>query len=229
MLKIKIIGLAVAGFLLFAALAGAAPPQDYMLGCIFKNPDGSVFRMSRYYLRDGDKFRTEYITTVQYDVSAGAEVSTDLSDDGNPESHVRDSAELRTEYLTGDIEPHTVEILRKDKRLVWLLDTSFKVYSQVPLKADGWENTNAALFVNDFSKLKKTGETRLLNYPCDIYQTEERGGWSNIVTVAQGMNVILRAELRQNGKLAQTMEATEFRLEKPAASLFEIPTGYKKN
>jgi hypothetical protein len=53
--------------------------------------------------------------------------------------------------------------------------------------------------------------------------------WTNIFYIAQDLNVILKSELWQNGKLVQTMEATEFHLEKPADSLFEVPDGYKKN
>jgi hypothetical protein len=53
--------------------------------------------------------------------------------------------------------------------------------------------------------------------------------WTNIAYVAQDLNVILKTELLQNGKLVQIMEATEFSMEKPAAALFEIPDGYIKN
>jgi hypothetical protein len=196
--------LCITGLLLSSAL-WAAPPQDYILGYIFKNPDGSVFRCMRYYLRDGNKFRVEYLATVQYHIN---------------------NTELTAEYLTTDIEPHTIEILRKDKGLVWTLDTSFKVYSQISMRPDVWEQDTTKLFINDFSGLKKTGETKLLNYSCDIYQTA-RDGWTNILTVAQGINVVLKSELSQNGKLLQIMEAIEFRAEKPAADLFEIPAGYE--
>lgn len=54
-------------------------------------------------------------------------------------------------------------------------------------------------------------------------------GWRNIISVERGMGTISRIENKQNGKLVQIMEATEFRPEKPAAALFEIPNGYTKS
>ena len=82
-------------------------------------------------------------------------------------------------------------------------------------------------FVTDFQGLTKTGETKFLNFPCDIYESESNG-WTNIIAVERGMSIILRVENKQNGKRVQIMEATVFRPEKPAVALFEIPAGYKK-
>ncbi len=189
MSKMKLIWLAVAGLLLFSISAWAAPPQDYTLGYTYKNPDGTVSKIVKYYLHDGNKFRSE--------------------------------------YLSGDGAVITINILRKDKGLVWALDTNSKQYKEVPLKQDSWKYAIIGNLVTDFQGLKKIGETKLLNYPCDIYESES-DGWTNIVAVERGMGIILRVENKQNGKLVQIMEATEFRPEKPAAALFEIPAGYKK-
>jgi hypothetical protein len=79
---------------------------------------------------------------------------------------------------------------------------------------------------------KKTGEANLLGYNCDIYesvQKEEKDSWTSILYSAQSLKVILKTEILQNGKLVQTMEATEFSTNKPDKSLFEIPDGYQKN
>jgi outer membrane lipoprotein-sorting protein len=190
MAKMKLIWLTVTGLLLFSVLAWAAPPQDYTLDYTYKNPDGTVSKIVKYYLRDGNKFRSE--------------------------------------YLSGDGAVITTNILRKDKGIVWSLDTNLKQYNEVPLKQDSWKYAIIGNFVTDFQELKKTGETKLLNYPCDIYESES-DGWANIIVVERGMSIILRIENKQNGKLVQIMEATEFRPEKPAAALFEIPTGYIKS
>jgi hypothetical protein len=53
--------------------------------------------------------------------------------------------------------------------------------------------------------------------------------WTNIFYVAKELNVILKSELLQNGKLVQTMEAAEFSTEPPSQSLFEVPEGYSKS
>lgn len=60
-MKRKSIWFAVAGFLLFSALAWAAPLQDYSIGYTLKNPDGTVSDFIKYHLRDGNKFRVDYL------------------------------------------------------------------------------------------------------------------------------------------------------------------------
>lgn len=227
--KTNLIWLLIIGLGIYSALAWAIPPQDYTISYTFKNPDGTVFRITKYYLRDGNKFRTDYISTNQYNISAGADVSTDLSNDTT--GNVSSDAQLQAEHLT-NIEPQTVDILRKDKNLVWSLDPSFKNYIEVPLKQDVWEHALTEIFINDFHDFKKTGDIKLLNYTCDIYESVQKvkeDTWTNVAYVAQGLTVVLKTELWQNGKLVQTMEATEFSIEKPASSLFVIPDGYQKN
>lgn len=190
MLKMKLIWFAIAGLLLFATWAWATPPQDYTLNCSFKNPDGTVFRIIKYNLCDGNKFRID--------------------------------------YLSGDGAANTVEIYRKDKGLLWTLDPVFKNYTQVVLKQDAWDQAISGIFAAESQKIKKTGKTKYLNYSCDMYEAE-RSGWTTISVVEPAMNIIFRSELKEKDKTVQIMEATEFRLGKPAASLFEIPDGYKQN
>ena len=231
MSKTKLIWLLIVGLVISAPLAWAVPPQDYTISYTFKNPDGTVFRITKYYLRDGKKFRTDYISPTQYNISAGAEDSTDLSNDRNTKDTISNDAQFQAEHLT-NIEPQTVEILRKDKNLVWSLDPSFKNYIEVHLKQDAWEYALADIFINDLNDFKKTGDTTLLNYNCDIYESIKmvnEDNWTNIAYVAQDLNVILKTEILQNGKLVQIMEATAFSMEKPASVLFEIPDGYRKD
>lgn len=231
MLKTKLIWLLVAGLVISTAIAWTVPPQNYTISYTFKNPDGSVFRITKYYMRDGNKFRTDYISPIQYNISAGAEVTTDLSGDADSQKIAKEDVKLTTEQ-PNNIEPHTIEILRKDKNLVWSLDPSFKNYIEVPLRQDAWERAIDGIYNIDSPDLKKTGEIKMLDYTCDIYESTQKvkeDSWTNIAFVAQDINVILKTELWQNGKLVQTMEATEFNMEKPASSLFEIPEGYQKN
>ncbi len=190
MLKMKLIWLVLIGLLLGSAITWAAPPQDYTLVYTFKNPDGTLFRTIKYYLRNGNKYRADYLS------GAGA--------------------------------VNTIKIMRKDKGLVWLLDPGFKTYTETALAQGPWERAINEYYITDFNEFKKTGETKLLGYSCDMYETEG-DGWSNIIVVAQDINVILKTESIENGKIVQIMEATEFRQEKPAAALFEIPAGYKRS
>jgi len=180
--------LLLAGLVLSSVLC-AAPLQNYSISYTYKNPDGSVFRVIKYYLRDGNKYRAD--------------------------------------YLSGDGSAYAIEILRKDKNLVWSADPSFKIYFEVALRQDAWDHAVTGIFAADDYKQKKTGQAKFLNYSCDTYEAVS-GEWTNISVVDQGTNVILRHELKQNGKLVQTMEATEIRAAQPAATLFEVPAGYTK-
>lgn len=231
MLRTKLICFLIVGLVLLSTFAIAGQPQNYAIAYTFKNPDGSTFRLVKYYLQNNNKFRTEHISTVQYNISAETEVTTDLSDSGSTDASVNHNAELKPES-TPDSEPHTIEILRKDKRLVWTLTPSFKVYSEVPLAQDSWESTLSQISPENWPDSLKAGEASFLNYPCDIYKSTqiwEGDKWTNIFYVAQGINIVLRSEILKNDKLMQTMEATEFSMEKPESSLFEVPDKYKKD
>ena len=216
------------GLMISSALALDIPPQDYAIVYVFKNADGSVSNMIKYYMRDGNKFRTEYITTIEYSMTANTEASTDLSNDTS--TNVSTTTQLNAKPISNP-EPHTVEILRNDKKLVWSLDPSFKDYREVPLRQESWDHILTNIFISDFHDFNKIGDAKLLNYTCDIYknvQNVKEDAWTNIAYVSHDLGVILKTELWQNGKLVQTMEATEFNLEKPALSLFEIPITYTK-
>jgi hypothetical protein len=229
MLKATLILILIIGLMISSAIAFNVPPKDYAIVYVFKNADGTVSNMIKYFMRDGNKFRTEYITSVEYSITTNTEASTDLSNDTS--SNVSSTSQLNANPISNP-EPHTVEILRNDKKLVWSLDPSYKNYIEVPLRQESWEHILTNIFISDFHDLKKTGEATLLNYTCDTYENVQKvkeDSWTNIAYVSRDLGVILKTELWQNGKLVQTMEATEFNLEKPALSLFEIPVTYTKN
>jgi hypothetical protein len=216
------------GLMISSALALDVPPQDYAIVYVFKNADGTVSNMIKYYMRDGNKFRTEYITTVEYSMTTNTEASADLNDDTS--SNVSTTTQLNAKQISNP-EPHTVEILRNDKKLVWSLDPSYKNYIEVPLKQESWEHILTNIFISDFQDFKKTGEAELLSYTCVTYESVQKvkeDTWTNIAYVSHDLGVIMKTELWQNGNLVQIMEATEFNLEKPAKSLFEIPGTYTK-
>ncbi len=212
-------------------IAGHAQPKNYMINYTYKNPDSTVFRMIKYYMRDGDKFRSEYISTVQYKISATAESNADLSDRANSTGQVNSEVKMQAENITNP-EPYTIEILRNDKKLVWSMDPPSKTYFEVPLRQEPWEHSCSIVFADSIPHSKIIGETKLLNYDCDIYeivQTFNKETWASKLFVAKNLNAILKTELWQNGKLTEIMEAAEFSLEKPATSLFEVSEGYLKN
>ena len=211
---------------LFSSFVWAAPPENFAIKYVFKNPDGSVFRIIKYYLSDGCKFRSEYYSTIQYNITSSADAQVE---NGKVESQAK--AEMKAESIADPI-PHTIEILRKDKSLVWSIMPEFKQFSEVSLNPDAWEHSVSGNFIFDFKDLKKTGETKLLNLDCDIYEIVQKyneNTWTNIFCVAKELNVILKSDLIQNGKLVQVMEAAEFSTEPQSSTLFEVPEGYKKS
>lgn len=237
MMRTKFILLLIAGFSVFSSLTRAEPPQNYTVSYAFKNPDGTLFRVIKYYLLDGLKFRTgyySYAAPVEYNVSVEAESQLDsaaVKEGVVVKSSVTSDAGSQAADLS-NIEPHTIQILRNDKKLVWTISPEFKKYSEVSLRPDSWERSVTGLLLNSYPDLKKTGEIKLLDYPCDVYenvQTDQENNWRNIVIAAHGLDVVLKTELWKNSKLVQTMEATEFSTKKPASSLFEVPGGYQKN
>ena len=226
--KANLILMLLLGLMISSALSLNVLPQDYAIVYVFKNADGSVTNMIKYFMRDGNKFRTEYISTIEYDITANTESSTDLSNDSI--NNINSTAQLSANPISIP-EPHTIEILRNDKKLVWSLDPSFKDYREVPLRQESWEHILTNIFISDFHDFKKTGETTLLNYSCDIYENIQKvkeDNWKNIAYVSHDLGVIMKTELWQNGKLIQIMAATEFNMDKPALSLFEIPVTYIK-
>ncbi len=229
MSKTNLILMLIIGLLISSTLALIVSPQDYAIVYVFKNADGSIYNMIKYYMRDGNKFRTEYITAVEYSMTTNTEASTDLSNDSS--IITSSTAQLNAKPISNP-EPHTIEILRNDKKLVWSLDPSYKNYREVPLSQESWQHILTNIFISDLHNFKKTGEAKLLNYNCDIYESVQKvkeDTWTNIAYVSLDQGAILKTELWQNGKLVQTMEATEFNMEKPALSLFEIPVTYTKN
>lgn len=151
--------------------------------------------------------------------------------DGTVSSYIRyylsDGNRFRAEYLSADGVAHTVNILRKDKGLVWSLDPKQKTYSQVALRPDAWENAVSGVAAAETPEANKVGTTEFLGYTCDIYEVESED-WANIVLLESSMNVILRSETKIKGQTFQIREATFFSPKKPAASLFEVPAGYRK-
>jgi hypothetical protein len=143
--------------------------------------------------------------------------------------YLHNGLKLRIDYLSAGGAVRMSKIFLKDKGLVWTLYSFSQQYQEQPLDQDVWDIvTGGFAFEWDWDQCQKTGETKLLNYPCDIYQMQKN---ATITTayIAQGMNIVLKAESRENDKIVLKMEATDFRPEKTAASFFEIPAGYTKS
>ncbi len=229
--KVRFICLLLAGLILSSATVLSAPPKDYKIVYNYKNQDGTLFRIIKYYMLDGLKFRSEYYSPTSYNLNAEAKATTDLNKDKKTDGEVKEEVKSQQEDIK-NLTPHTVEILRKDKSLVWTIDPSYKMYSEVALREDSWERILTRISIDDFTGFKKTGEAKVLTFNCDIYENiskVQEDTWTTIAYVARSNKVILKTEMLKNGKTVEVMEASEFITDKPEPALFELPEGYSKN
>lgn len=142
-------------------------------------------------------------------------------------SYQRDGTKFRGEYLSPEGKVNAVTIYRKDKGLVYGIEPETRTYTQSKLKDGDWDRARFPVFPEPGHTLVRTGETTLLQTPCETFTSELRT-FTMAFVLAKGSGVILKSELVQKGKVMQTDEATAFSLAKPAPALFEIPAGYKR-
>jgi len=236
--RTKLVCLVLIGLLLFCASTLASPPPNYSMTTEYRNSDGTVFHVTRDYVRDGVMHRREHSGGVQLQVEAQveSEVQLDLAE----QEPTTDGVQLTetTEQLPLYEEPHTVAISRNDLGIGWMLHTEWGIYDEyvVDPMQFGWDID--ITFPEQYAQMsEKIGEAGVLGYECDIYsltttfETESSGKvtYTNIVTVARGLNVVLRTEMLINGVLFQITEVVQFSLEPPDESLFVLPAGYSKS
>jgi hypothetical protein len=237
MIRIKFILLLMAVLVVSSSLTRAESPQNYTLSYTYKNPDGTLFQVIKYYMLEGVKFRIEYYTlssSVEYNVNVESELQLDnetVKKESQVNVDVNEETALQAPDLT-NTEARMIEILQKDKELVWTMTPQFNQYSEVALRQDSWDRSVNGLLITSFPDAKKTGEIKLLDYECNVYESIQitpKSNWKNRIIAVQELDVVLKTELWQNGKLVQTIEAMEFSREKPVESLFEVPVGYEQN
>jgi hypothetical protein len=140
--------------------------------------------------------------------------------------YLLDSTKLRVDSFVDNVVT-TIVIYRKDKGQVWTFYPNIKQYTEIPMEQTLWDQAIKGTSNIPLDSSLKTGETKLLNYNCDIYEMK-KDGKTDISFIVKGMNVILKSQSIENDKILMTAEATEFHLGNPAALLFEILAGYKK-
>ncbi|HXK59332.1 MAG TPA: hypothetical protein PLP42_05490 [Acidobacteriota bacterium] len=142
-------------------------------------------------------------------------------------NYMADGVKYRVDYLDPKGAANLIKIYRKDKGVYWSCNPTNKTYVESKLDETEWSYAMIGVFVWEEDKQKKTGETEFLGRSCEVFATE-RAGFTTTLHLLQGTNLVLRSELREKEKLLQILETVEFQQEQPAASLFELPAGYKK-
>jgi hypothetical protein len=225
--------LVLTGLLLSCASALASSPLDYSMTTEYRNPDGTVFRITRDYVRDGAMHRREYVTPVAYHFEVHVDSEAQLDSDSDEEELTTAGEEemmTTTVQLPLDIEPHTVDISRNDLGIGWMLDTESLTYGEYVLDPAKFEYGVDISLPEDYATLK-IGETSVLGYECDVYDVTQTYGettYTNIITVTTDLSVILRTELLIDGVVFQIAAVTQFSLEKPDESLFVVPAWYSE-
>lgn len=140
--------------------------------------------------------------------------------------YMLDDTKLRVDSFV-DNAVTTVAIYRKDKGLIWTFYPNIKQYTEIPMEQALWDQAMKGTADIPLDSSQRTGETKFLNYNCDVYEMK-KDGKTDTCFIVQGMNIILKSESMENGKIEMTAEAIDFHLGNPIASLFEILAGYKK-
>lgn len=147
----------------------------------------------------------------------------------NLKYYVSNDQKLRIDYLSASAAVQMSRIFQRDQGLIWTLYSFANQYQEESFDQSQWEALKGGFaFEWEWDKCQKTGETKILNYPCDIYQMQQNAK-TTTAYIAQEMNIVLKAEIEEDGKIVFKLEATDFQpQEKTAASFFELPDGYTK-
>lgn len=136
--------------------------------------------------------------------------------------YISDSNKMRIETIKNDTI-REVELLRWDKKAWYIIYPAQRMFSLQIAEEGRW---NALLVGAPISKLgRKTGQMEFLGLTCDIYERKSKSSssWS---LVSREYGICLKKVDKEKGKIVNQIEAKEFLLSKPEASLFELPSGY---
>jgi len=120
-----------------------------------------------------------------------------------------------------------INILRPDKKLVWLIMPQQKAFMEMPINQETQQKM-MTLTEKQKAKMKKVGSETIDGYACDKYETtmDHQGKSMKVYTwIATDLGVPIRV-VSEDGSFA--MEYKDIKPGGVADSLFEAPQGYKK-
>jgi hypothetical protein len=120
-----------------------------------------------------------------------------------------------------------VNIMRPDKKVVWLIMPQQKAYMEMPITADTQQKM-MSLTEKQKAKMKKVGTDTIDGHPCDKYETtmDHQGKTMKVYSwIATDLGVPIKI-VSEDGSFA--MEYKDIKTGGVADSLFEAPQGYQK-
>lgn len=143
--------------------------------------------------------------------------------------YVRDGIMLRSDTMnvtTNRVEQAT--IVREDKRVMWTIGFAENWYLEAPYNG-GISSVAIGGEIESITKklARKTGEEKYQGYLCEIYEMVQ----DDVRTqywIYKGDLIPLKILKYDHNHLVLSMESSEFSMEKPPLSLFELPAGIKK-
>ena len=122
----------------------------------------------------------------------------------------------------------SVQILRPDKNVLWVILPQQKAYMEMPLTQEAQQKILLNLTEKQKAKMKKVGTETVNNYKCDKYETamSHQGKTAKLlVCIAPELGAPVKMESK-DGSFAT--ELKDIKTGPLADSLFEPPQGYKK-
>jgi hypothetical protein len=120
-----------------------------------------------------------------------------------------------------------VNIMRSDKKVVWLIMPQQKAYMEMPITADTQQKM-MSLTEKQKAKMQKVGTETIDGYTCDKYETtmDQQGKSMKVYTwIATDLGVPIKI-VSEDGSFS--MEYKDIKTGGVADSLFEAPQGYQK-
>jgi outer membrane lipoprotein-sorting protein len=122
----------------------------------------------------------------------------------------------------------SIQILRPDKNVVWVIMPNQKTYMEMPLDQEAHQKMFLNLTEKQKARMKKVGTETVNQYECDKYETTMpyRGKSTKFyVYLAPELGVPIKMET-QNGSFSTELQ--DIKTGQLKDSLFERPQGYKK-
>jgi hypothetical protein len=123
---------------------------------------------------------------------------------------------------------NTIQILRPDKNVLWIIMPQQKAYMEMPLTQEAQQKILLNVTEKQKAKMKKVGTETINNYKCDKYETtmtHQGESAKFLVCIAPDLGVPIKME-SQKGSFST--ELKDIKTGAVKDSLFEPPSGYKK-
>lgn len=138
-----------------------------------------------------------------------------------------DGKKSRIEMSAGPMQ--SILIVRGDKGVTWMLNPAQKQFMESRAGSNEWNDPNWQKNLERQATKKHLGKAKIAGYVCDkyLYTFKNKEMGTSTICVAQKLGYPIRVESKSKYG-GMTMELKNIKEGRQAASLFEIPKGYKK-